>query len=193
MAGFGGVAVVEPDLVEWNYGDYEGKKSAEIRALRPRAILISPGPCTPNEAGISLEVIREMATEVPLLGVCLGHQAIVQAFGGQIVRAAEPVHGRTSLIYHDGSPLFAGIANPFPACRYHSLIAQRASLPTCLEVIAWTEDETVMAVRHRSLPVIGIQFHPESVLTQDGVTLLENIFSSIGLRAAPSMSATAPR
>ncbi len=158
-----------------------GAESDDPRSARLQAIVISPGPCTPNEAGISLALIREVAGEIPILGVCLGHQAIVQAFGGDIVRAEEPVHGRTSLIHHDGSPLFAGMANPFHACRYHSLIARRESLPVCLEITAWTDDGTIMAVRHRSLPVVGIQFHPESVLTLDGMTLLENAFDSLGL------------
>ncbi len=151
----------------------------EIRGLRPEAIVISPGPCTPNEAGISLNVVRELAAEIPMLGVCLGHQAIAQAFGGDIIRAAEPVHGRTSSIFHDNSPLFVGISNPFSACRYHSLIARRESLPACLKVTAWTDDGTIMAIRHDSLPTIGIQFHPESVLTRDGVTLLKNFFAAI--------------
>ena len=155
----------------------------EIRGLSPQAIIISPGPCTPNEAGISLEVVRKLAAEIPMLGVCLGHQAIVQAFGGEIVRAAEPVHGRTSLIHHDGSFLFAGISNPFSACRYHSLIARRESLPTCLKITAWTDDRTIMAVKHKSFPTVGIQFHPESVLTRDGMTLLENFFRAIDVKS----------
>ncbi len=155
----------------------------EIRGLSPQAIIISPGPCTPNEAGISLEVVRKLAAEIPLLGVCLGHQAIVQAFGGEIVRAAEPVHGQTSLIHHDGSSLFTGISNPFSACRYHSLIARRESLPACLKITAWTDDRTIMAVKHESFYNVGIQLHPESVLTRDGVTLLENFFRGIGVKS----------
>jgi anthranilate synthase/aminodeoxychorismate synthase-like glutamine amidotransferase len=145
-----------------------------IRALRPRGLAISPGPCTPNEAGISLDVVRELAGELPLLGVCLGHQVIVQAFGGEIVRAPEPVHGRASLVCHDNSPLFSGIGNPFSACRYHSLVASRDSLPPGLHVTAWTDDGTIMAVQHGTLPVYGLQFHPESVLTRDGLKLLSN-------------------
>lgn len=155
----------------------------QIREWHPEALILSPGPCTPNEAGISLAAVRELSGEVPMLGVCLGHQAIVQAMGGEIVRAQAPVHGRTSMIYHDGSSLFAGIASPFPACRYHSLIARRENLPTCLQTIAATEDGTIMAVKHLDYPLVGIQFHPESVLTRDGMTFLTNYFSELPLAA----------
>jgi anthranilate synthase/aminodeoxychorismate synthase-like glutamine amidotransferase len=153
----------------------------DVRGLAPQAILISPGPCTPNEAGISLSLVQELSGAFPLIGICLGHQAIVQALGGEIVRANEPVHGRSSLIHHDGSELFEGVPSPFPACRYHSLIARREGLPECLEINAWTEDGTIMGVRHRRLPVLGLQFHPESVLTLDGMTILRNGLSTLGI------------
>jgi anthranilate synthase component 2 len=153
----------------------------EIRRDRPDAIVISPGPCTPSEAGISLDLIRAMGRDIPILGVCLGHQAIVQALGGKIVHAAEPVHGRTSWIYHNGDPLFEGIPSPFPGCRYHSLIADRSTLPQPLMVTAWTEDGVVMGVRDSSNMLTGIQFHPESILTEHGMTLLGNFFGGLGL------------
>jgi anthranilate synthase/aminodeoxychorismate synthase-like glutamine amidotransferase len=156
----------------------------EIRALQPQAIIISPGPCTPNEAGIALDAVRALAGVFPMLGVCLGHQVIVQALGGEIIRAREPVHGRASWIYHDESPLFAGIESPFSACRYHSLIARRESLPSCLRVTAWTDDQTIMAVQHVSLPMVGVQFHPESVLTGHGLTLLSNFLRHCGLTSS---------
>jgi anthranilate synthase component 2 len=144
--------------------------------------VISPGPCAPDDAGNSVEVVRVLSVDFPILGVCLGHQAIVQAFGGTIERAIAPVHGQTSAIHHDGGPLFAGVDNPFTACRYHSLIAARRDLPDSLRITAWTGDETIMAVAHRSLPICGIQFHPESVLTRDGMKILENFFDWAALR-----------
>jgi anthranilate synthase component 2 len=144
----------------------------QIEALRPAAIVLSPGPCTPQEAGCSLEVVQRLAGRVPILGVCLGHQAIAAALGARIVRAAEPVHGRTSRIMHDRRSLFADLPNPFVACRYHSLVVQRPTLPDCLEVTAWTDDQTVMAIAHRQWPVVGLQFHPESILTDVGYRLL---------------------
>lgn len=153
----------------------------EIRRMNPTAIVISPGPCTPNEAGATLDVIRGLAGEFRMLGVCLGHQAIVQAFGGKIVRGVEPVHGRTSLIYHDGSSLYAGVDNPFVAARYHSLVAQRDNLPECLRIRAWTDEGVIMGVEHDSLPIVGVQFHPESVLTRDGQRILENFFDGASL------------
>ncbi|GIW10249.1 MAG: aminodeoxychorismate/anthranilate synthase component II [Chloroflexi bacterium] len=150
---------------------------ANIRARRPERIVISPGPCTPAEAGISVPLIRELAGEVPIFGVCLGHQCIGEAFGGKVVRAPELVHGKTSLIYHHGQGVLAGLPNPFPAVRYHSLVIAREGLPEELEVTAWTSSGLIMGVRHRSLPVEGVQFHPESVLTAVGKDLLRNLLA----------------
>ena len=147
---------------------------SEIVARRPHRLVISPGPCSPDEAGISVAAIRELAGKLPILGVCLGHQSIGQAFGGRIVRADRLMHGKTSPIHHDGRELFAGLANPFDATRYHSLLIERATLPACLEVTAWTAEEEIMGVRHRDLPVWGVQFHPESILTVEGKHLLGN-------------------
>jgi anthranilate synthase component 2 len=151
----------------------------EIAALAPDRIVISPGPCTPNEAGVSLEVIRTFAGRVPLLGVCLGHQAIGQAFGGRVVHARTVMHGKTSQIHHAGVGVFRGLPNPFEATRYHSLVVERASLPSCLEVTAWTlnergEFDEIMGLRHREFALEGVQFHPESILTQVGHELLRN-------------------
>ena len=140
-------------------------------------IVVSPGPCTPSEAGISVELIRKAAGRVPVLGVCLGHQSLGQAFGGKVVRAARLMHGKTSEIHHDGRTLFAGVASPFTATRYHSLVVERDSLPACLEVSAWTDDGVVMGLRHRQFPLEGVQFHPESILTAAGKTLLRNFLS----------------
>jgi anthranilate synthase/aminodeoxychorismate synthase-like glutamine amidotransferase len=148
--------------------------AAEIAALAPSHIVISPGPCTPNEAGISLDVIKSYAGKIPILGVCLGHQAIGQAFGGKVVRAARVMHGKTSPISHDGKGLFTGLPNPFEATRYHSLLIERASVPDCLDVTAQTTEKEIMAVRHKTLPVEGVQFHPESFLTTSGKDLLRN-------------------
>jgi len=154
--------------------------AAEALALGPERVVISPGPGTPDQAGISLEVVRLCAAQgVPLLGVCLGHQALGQAFGGRVVRAPKLMHGKTSLIHHDGRTLFAGLAVPFEATRYHSLIVERESLPECLEVSAWTDDGLVMGLRHRERPLEGVQFHPESILTSSGMTLLRNF---LGIR-----------
>jgi anthranilate synthase component 2 len=147
---------------------------AEIEALVPKRLVVSPGPCTPNEAGISVAAIRHFAGQLPILGVCLGHQAIGQAYGGKIVRAELLMHGKTSPIYHDGHELFAGLPDPFDATRYHSLLVERASLPECLEVTAWTAEGEIMGMRHRQLPVWGVQFHPESILTVTGMDLLRN-------------------
>ena len=146
----------------------------EIRALRPERILVSPGPCTPKEAGVSVELIQEMAGEVPILGVCLGHQSIGEAFGGKVIRAPSLMHGKTSLVKHDGRSIFAGLEQGFVATRYHSLIIERESLPKDLEISAWTDDGVIMGVRHRSLAVEGVQFHPESILTSCGKQLLGN-------------------
>jgi para-aminobenzoate synthetase component 2 len=154
--------------------------AAEIAALAPSHIVISPGPCTPNEAGISLEVIETYAGKIPILGVCLGHQAIGQAFGGKVVRAARVMHGKTSPISHDGKGLFTGLPNPFEATRYHSLLIERASVPDCLDVTAETAENEIMAVRHKTLPVEGVQFHPESFLTISGKDLLRNFIARKG-------------
>jgi anthranilate synthase/aminodeoxychorismate synthase-like glutamine amidotransferase len=142
--------------------------------LRPERIVISPGPGTPNDAGITLDVIQRFAGKVPLLGVCLGHQAIGQAFGGRVVRAPVLMHGKASPVHHDGKTIFAGVNDQFLAGRYHSLIVERESLPSCLEISAYTADEIIMGLRHRELKVEGVQFHPESILTSDGKQLLAN-------------------
>jgi anthranilate synthase component 2 len=151
----------------------------EIERLAPEKIVISPGPCTPNEAGVSVETIRHFAGRVPILGVCLGHQSIGQAFGGRIVHAGKIMHGKTSMISHADTGVFRGLPQPFEATRYHSLVIEPASLPECLEVTAWTEDaqggmDEIMGVRHRDMPVEGVQFHPESILTACGHDLLRN-------------------
>jgi anthranilate synthase/aminodeoxychorismate synthase-like glutamine amidotransferase len=146
---------------------------AEALALTPEAIVLSPGPCTPNEAGICLDLIAAAAAaRVPLLGVCLGHQAIGQAFGATVIRAPKPVHGKTSPIHHRNSDIFAGLPSPFNATRYHSLVVDRATIPACLEVTAWTEDTLVMGLAHRTLPIFGVQFHPESIASEHGHDLL---------------------
>ncbi len=146
----------------------------EIARLQPRRLVISPGPCSPAEAGISVAAIQQLAGRIPLLGVCLGHQSIGHAFGGRVIRAGSLMHGKTSPIHHDGQGLFAGLSNPMTATRYHSLIVERESLPECLRVTAWTEDDTIMGLRHRELAVYGVQFHPESILTVEGKRLLQN-------------------
>jgi anthranilate synthase/aminodeoxychorismate synthase-like glutamine amidotransferase len=146
----------------------------EIEAMRPERIVISPGPCTPREAGISVEVIRHFTGKVPLLGVCLGHQSIGEAFGGDVIRAPYLMHGKTSMIHHDGKTIFTGLPNPFEATRYHSLIIKRETLPAVLEVSAWTEEGVIMGVRHKQHKVEGVQFHPESILTGAGKDLLRN-------------------
>ena len=150
----------------------------KIEAMQPSHIVISPGPCTPNEAGISLELIAGLAGRVPILGVCLGHQAIGQAFGGRVVRAKQVMHGKTSRIRHDESGIFREIPNGFVATRYHSLVVQRDSLPDCLVVSAESEDGEIMGLRHRSLPVEGVQFHPEALLTEHGHRMLQNFIDS---------------
>jgi anthranilate synthase/aminodeoxychorismate synthase-like glutamine amidotransferase len=150
---------------------------AEIERLAPERIVISPGPKTPSEAGICLEVIEKLGGRTPILGVCLGHQAIGQAFGGKVIRAPQIMHGKTSLISHDGKTIFQGLANPFPATRYHSLIVERESLPACLEVSASSPDGLIMGLRHRKWKIEGVQFHPESVLTAVGQQLLSNFLA----------------
>jgi anthranilate synthase component II len=145
-----------------------------VERLAPARIVLSPGPCTPNEAGISLELVHRFAGRVPMLGVCLGHQAIGQAFGGKVVHAKALMHGKVSQIHHSGAGVFRGLPTPFQATRYHSLAIERASCPPQLEITAWTEDGEIMGVRHRSLPIEGVQFHPESILTEHGHALLAN-------------------
>jgi anthranilate synthase component 2 len=152
---------------------------SSIRAMRPSHIMISPGPGTPDDAGVSLDVLRELSGEIPIFGVCLGHQALGQAFGGKVIRAREIMHGKTSEVHHRGQGVFAGLPNPFVATRYHSLVVEKDSVPDCLEVTAWTERadgslDEIMGLRHRSLPVEGVQFHPESILTQHGHDMLRN-------------------
>lgn len=155
---------------------------AGVRALAPSHIVISPGPCTPNEAGISLQLLAACGGEFPILGVCLGHQAIGQAYGGNVVHARRVMHGKTSMIHHDGKGVFLGLPSPFEVTRYHSLIVERHSLPDCLELSAWTTKadgsvDEIMGLRHRELPVEGVQFHPESILTQHGHQLLRNFLA----------------
>lgn len=155
--------------------------AAAIRALAPRAVVLSPGPCDPRQAGCSIDVVRALFREVPILGVCLGHQAIAAAFGGRIVRADCPVHGRASLIHHGGQGVFAGLPNPIRVGRYHSLVVDPDSLPPSFLKTAWMADDTVMAVAHRDRPTVGIQFHPESVLTERGFDLLANFLRMTGV------------
>ncbi len=183
------------DSFTYNLVQYLGELGADVRVFRndqvtieqigemaPEKIVISPGPCTPNEAGVSIKTIKAFAGKVPILGVCLGHQSIGQAFGGRIGHARSIMHGKTSMIHHSNSGVFHGLPDPFEATRYHSLVIEKDSLPDCLEVTAWTEDSTVgldeiMGVRHRSLPVEGVQFHPESILTGCGHDLLRNFLN----------------
>ncbi|MBI3773796.1 MAG: aminodeoxychorismate/anthranilate synthase component II [Gammaproteobacteria bacterium] len=180
------------DSFTYNLVQYFGELGADVRVYRndeitleqieqlaPRHIVISPGPCTPHEAGVSVATIERFAGKIPILGVCLGHQSIGQAFGGKIVHAREVMHGKTSQIYHQDKGVFKGLANPLEATRYHSLVIERASLPDCLEMTAWTQSpdgqvDEIMGVRHRELAVEGVQFHPESILTQHGHEMLKN-------------------
>ncbi|AGA32066.1 Anthranilate synthase, amidotransferase component; Para-aminobenzoate synthase, amidotransferase component [Thioalkalivibrio nitratireducens DSM 14787] len=189
------------DSFTFNLVQYLGELGAEVavhrndridlegvRRLAPDGIVISPGPCTPNEAGVSLEVIRTFAGEIPILGVCLGHQAIGQAFGGRVIHAKAIMHGKTSPVFHSGQGVFEGLDNPLEATRYHSLVIEQSSLPDCLEVTAWTQDESgrldeIMGVRHRTLPVEGVQFHPESILTRQGHQLLDNFLKRVAVAA----------
>ena len=155
----------------------------QIRALAPAAILISPGPGDPDQSGVCLDVLQQLSPTIPTLGVCLGHQSIAQVYGGKVVRAKELMHGKTSPVHHSGQGVFEGLPNPLTATRYHSLIAERETLPDCLEITAWLEDGTVMGLRHRDFPHIqGVQFHPESVLTQEGHALLANFLSQASQR-----------
>ena len=156
---------------------------ADIEAMNPQKIVVSPGPCTPNEAGISLTTVSHFAGKIPLLGICLGHQSIGQSFGGQVVRAKEVMHGKTSPIYHNGTGVFTGLKNPYEATRYHSLVVERESLPECFEITAWTQHEDgsmdeIMGLRHKTLAVEGVQFHPESILTEFGYELLDNFLKA---------------
>ena len=146
----------------------------EIVALKPERILISPGPCTPSMAGISIDVIRFFSGKIPLLGVCLGHQSIGEAFGGKVIRASRIMHGKTSPIYHDNKGVFVGLPNPFDGMRYHSLIVEKESIPDCFEISAWTDEGEIMGLRHKELEIEGVQFHPESIMTPAGITLLKN-------------------
>lgn len=159
----------------------------EVEARAPERIVISPGPGRPEEAGITLDVVRRLGGRIPILGVCLGHQAIGLAFGGRVIRAPELVHGKTSQVYHRGTPLYDGVESPFTATRYHSLVVERESLPDCLEVTAETADGLIMGLRHRELPIEGVQFHPESILTRCGKRLLANFLAGAAeRRPAPS-------
>ncbi len=153
---------------------------AQIRAMKPERIVISPGPCTPNEAGISMDLIQKLGSAIPILGVCLGHQCLGQAFGGKVSRAPEIMHGKTSQIFHRGTGVFKGLENPFTATRYHSLIVERDGLPECLEETAWTEKpkSLIMGLKHREFPIYGVQFHPESILTSAGKALLKNFLEA---------------
>jgi len=161
----------------------DGVTVEELKAMKPERIMISPGPCTPNEAGISMDVIRSFAGEVPVLGVCLGHQCIGQVYGGDIVHAREIMHGKTSLVHHNGKYVFKGLSNPYTATRYHSLVIDRNTIPDCLEITAWTQTEDgkvdeIMGVKHKQLDVEGVQFHPESILTEHGHGLLKNFLTT---------------
>ena len=174
----GELAVDHPIAAQVRVERNDALSLEQIEALKPEAVLISPGPGTPADSGVCRAVIRELGPRVPLLGVCLGHQAIADVFGGAVVRAPELMHGKTSAVHHQGQGVFAGLPQPFTATRYHSLIADRDSLPDCLEVTAWLEGGMVMGLRHREHPHLqGVQFHPESVLTQDGHRLLANFLS----------------
>lgn len=178
------------DSFTYNLVQYLGEMGEELNVIRndqtsirgiaeldPQFLMISPGPCSPNEAGISLEAIKNFSGKTPIFGVCLGHQSIAQVFGGDVVRAERLMHGKTSLVYHDGKTIFEGLENPFPAARYHSLIVKKETLPDCLEVSAWTEEGEIMGIRHKTLPVEGVQFHPESILTTPGKRLLRNFIA----------------
>jgi anthranilate synthase/aminodeoxychorismate synthase-like glutamine amidotransferase len=193
------IAVIDNyDSFTYNLVQYLGALGAELAvyrndaitveqlgARRPKAVVVSPGPCTPKEAGISVEVIRTLGRDIPLLGVCLGHQAIGEAFGGRVVRAPVPVHGKTSAIHHDGKTIYMGLPSPLVATRYHSLIVSREDLPDDLEVSAQLEDGTIMGLRHRTLPVEGVQFHPESVMTAVGKAILARFLDLAGIPRRP--------
>ncbi|MBM7365157.1 para-aminobenzoate synthetase component 2 [Priestia taiwanensis] len=150
----------------------------EIKVLDPDFIMVSPGPCSPNEAGISMDVINYFAGKIPIFGVCLGHQSIAQVFGGDVVRAERLMHGKTSSVYHNGETVYKDIPNPFTATRYHSLIVKKETLPECLEVTSWTEEGEIMGIRHKTLPIEGVQYHPESIMTSHGKELLKNFITA---------------
>lgn len=182
------------DSFTYNLVQYLGEMGEELKVIRndqtsiqgiaeldPKFLMISPGPCSPNEAGISLEAIKNFAGKTPIFGVCLGHQSIAQVFGGDVIRAERLMHGKTSMVYHDGKTIFERVENPFPAARYHSLIVKKETLPDCLEISAWTEEGEIMAIRHKTLPVEGVQFHPESILTTPGKQLLRNFIAHYNL------------
>lgn len=173
------LAGVETEVIRNDAIDPQG-----LRGLGPEAVVLSPGPGDPSQAGCSVAVVRELAEELPILGVCLGHQAIVEAFGGRVARALEPMHGRTSAVRHISEGLFDGLPQPLEVCRYHSLAADEAALPGEIRAVAWAEDRTVMAIEHTHLPVFGVQFHPEALLTQSGDRLIENFFRLAGLKCA---------
>lgn len=156
----------------------------DIEQMQPDFLMISPGPCSPNEAGVSMDVIRHFAGQIPIFGVCLGHQSIAQVFGGDVVRADRLMHGKTSLMHHDGKTIFTDIPNPFTATRYHSLIVKKETLPECLEVTSWTEEGEIMALRHKTLPIEGVQFHPESIMTSHGRELLQNFIRNYSWSAS---------
>ncbi len=179
------------DSFTWNLVHYLAELGAETRvvrnddltaaeawALKPEAVLLSPGPCTPNEAGICLEIIGTAPLDMPIFGVCLGHQAMGQAFGGEVIRAKSLMHGKTSPIKHAGQSVFSGLPTPLTATRYHSLVIERETIPDCLEITAWTDDGEIMGVRHKTLAVEGVQFHPESILTEYGHELLQNFLTA---------------
>lgn len=188
------------DSFTYNLVQYLGELGAEVKVVRndevpvealedmaPERIVVSPGPCTPNEAGISLATLERFAGKLPVLGVCLGHQSLGQAFGGEVVRAREPMHGKTSPVYHNGEGVFAGLPNPFTVTRYHSLVVKRDTLPECLEITAWTQHpdgsmDEIMGLRHREFMIEGVQFHPESILTEHGHDLLANFLQQQGGR-----------
>jgi anthranilate synthase component 2 len=188
------------DSFTYNLVQYLGELGAEVKVVRndevpvealddlaPERIVVSPGPCTPNEAGISLATLERFAGRLPVLGVCLGHQSLGQAFGGEVVRAREPMHGKTSPVYHNGEGVFAGLPNPFTVTRYHSLVVKRETLPDCLEITAWTQHpdggmDEIMGLRHREFMIEGVQFHPESILTEHGHDLLANFLQQQGGR-----------
>jgi para-aminobenzoate synthetase component II len=183
----GELAAQHPIAAEVRVERNDALSLEQIRALDPAAILISPGPGDPDQSGVCLEVLRELSPTIPTLGVCLGHQSIAQVYGGKVVRAKELMHGKTSPVHHSGQGVFEGLPNPLTATRYHSLIAERESLPDCLEITAWLDDGTIMGLRHREFPHIqGVQFHPESVLTQEGHALLANFLRQASQPATAS-------
>lgn len=184
------------DSFTYNLVQYIGETGVEVKVVRndeltindieqlaPQIIVVSPGPCTPNEAGISLNVITHFAGKIPIFGVCLGHQSIGQAFGGKVIRAKRLMHGKTSPVFHDGKGVNEYMPNPFQATRYHSLLVEKESLPDCLEVTSWTEEGEIMGLRHKEFPIEGVQYHPESIMTEDGKKLIRNFIEKYGILA----------